>query len=215
MSATDLQRCGVSVAIEGPRATLVARATARAMRILQAWRWGYTLGSFGAGASIAVPARVAGGVSICVGKDVRVWSYARIEALNARRGVTRIEIGDESVIQPFVHIGAVERVRIGRGCLLASRVYITDHDHDFSDPSNSVVSNGRVIAAPVEIGDYVWLGEAVIVLKGVSIGSRSIVGAGSVVTRDIPALTIAAGSPARVIRRWDDTSHAWVRVHRA
>jgi acetyltransferase-like isoleucine patch superfamily enzyme len=214
MSAIGLRGCGDSVEIEIPRRTPMAKVVARARHILQAWRWRYSLGSFGARASIAAPARVIGGRSICVGKGVQIWGYARIEALNARPGVTRIEIGDGSVIQPFVHIGAVQRVRIGRGCLFASRVYITDHDHDFSDPSDPVVSNGRVIAAPVEIGDHVWLGEGVIVLRGVSIGSRSIVGAGSVVTRDIPALTVAAGSPARVIRRWDLSSHAWVRVHR-
>ena len=70
----------------------------------------------------------------------------------------------------------------------------------------------RVLASPVEIGANVWLGERVCVLRGVTIGEGSIVGAGSVVTKDIPPRSIAVGAPARVIRRWDEAAHRWVPV---
>jgi acetyltransferase-like isoleucine patch superfamily enzyme len=127
-------------------------------------------------------------------------------------GVVRISIGDLTTIQPHVHIGAVDSVRIGRGVLMAPFVYISDHDHDWSDPDDPVILNGRVSAAPVEIGDFVWLGERVCVLKGVTVGAHSVIGAGSIVTRDVPPYTVAAGAPARAIRYYDHNQRTWVPV---
>ena len=121
-----------------------------------------------------------------------------------------IRIGDGTVIQPYAHIAAAQSVEIGKGALFASHVYISDHDHDYSDPNDPVVSNARIMCAPVKIGDFAWLGERVVVLKGVTIGERSIIGAGSIVTKDIPPLSIAVGSPARVIRRYDEALGEWI-----
>jgi len=151
-----------------------------------------------------------GGRAISVGAGVRIWYGARIEAFCVDGNSTRIAIGDDTIIHPFVHIGAAERVVIGRGVLMASHIYITDHDHDWHDPYDPPVSNRRLLVSPVTVGDYVWLGERVMILKGVTVGERSIVGAGSVVTRDVPPLSIAIGAPARVVRRYDANSGSWV-----
>lgn len=120
-----------------------------------------------------------------------------------------LSIGDRTQIHPFVHIGATSGVEIGSDCLFASHVYITDHDHDWRDGSKPVSSSRVLLTAPVTIGDGVWLGERVCVLKGVTIGDGAIVGAGSVVTKDIPARCIAVGSPARVVKRWNDETREW------
>jgi len=149
---------------------------------------------------------------ISIGSKVRIWHHARIEAIGTGAGATVIEIGNETVIQPYVHIGACTSVVLGRGVLIASFVYITDHDHDFADLAFPVVSSQRVVALPVAIGDYAWLGERAIVLKGVHIGERSIIGAGSVVTRDVPPYSIAVGVPARVVKRFDCATQKWVNV---
>lgn len=137
---------------------------------------------------------------------------ARLEALNAGAKEPVIEIGSGTSIQPFVHLGAVLSIRIGRDCLFASHVYITDHDHDWRDGRTPARLQPNVIAAPVVIGDGVWLGERVCVLKGVTIGDGAIVGAGSVVTKDIPPRCIAVGSPARVVKRWNDETQEWEPV---
>lgn len=171
------------------------------------WRW--RLGSFGTGSEIIAPAQVVGGRSISIDENVRIWRGARIEAINIGPEVTRIRIGPGTVIHPNVHIGAIDSVCIGRGVLMASNVYITDHDHDCSDPDDPVVSNRRALAARVEIGDYTWLGQGVMVLKGVRIGERSVIGAGSVVTKDVPAYSIAIGSPARVVKIFDHDNRTW------
>jgi acetyltransferase-like isoleucine patch superfamily enzyme len=78
-------------------------------------------------------------------------------------------------------------------------VSIRDYDHRFADLAVPVRLQG-LITAPVVIGNNVWLGSKVSVLRGVRIGDNAIIGAGAVVTHDIPANAIAAGVPARVLR---------------
>lgn len=134
-----------------------------------------------------------------------------MEALCTEQTMGRIIIGNGTSIQPYVHIGAVIGISIGRDVLIASGVYITDHDHYFEDPLLPPIGNGTVVASPVSIGDYTWIGERAMVLKGVTIGEHSIIGAGAIVTKDIPAYCCAAGSPARVIRKYSVESHCWVR----
>lgn len=179
---------------------------------VRAMVWQSRLSRFGSGSRIDGPAHVHNPRGIVIGNRVHIWRGARIEAFNLDGVNPRLTIGDDTVIQPHVHIGAAESVRIGQGVLMASHVYITDHDHDWSDPHDPVISNNRLIVAPVEIGDYVWLGERVMVLKGVTIGERSIIGAGSIVTRHVPPYSVAVGSPACVVRRYDLSTRAWVKV---
>jgi acetyltransferase-like isoleucine patch superfamily enzyme len=140
---------------------------------------------------------------IFLGSKVAICHGARIEAfLNHRefRYEPSLYIGDGTSIQPYVHIAAAGKMEIGRHVLMGSRVFITDHDHVFDDPQIAV-SEQALVVAPVHIGDFVWLGENVVVLKGVTIGHHAVVGANSVVTRDVPPFAVAAGVPARVIRQ--------------
>jgi lipopolysaccharide O-acetyltransferase len=203
--------CGTPriVTIEHERPAAIQRLARRVRGIIRSWRWRRRLAAFGRGAGIDAPALVTGGRGIAIGDDVRIWSGSRLEAFNLRDGCVRLSIGDGTVIQPGAHIGAVESVRIGRGVLMASGVYITDHDHDFTNPREPVIANRRAVAAPVEIGDHAWLGERAMVLKGVRIGEGAVIGAGSVVTRSIPPFAVAIGAPARVVRTQDRAAGPW------
>jgi acetyltransferase-like isoleucine patch superfamily enzyme len=96
--------------------------------------------------------------------------------------------------------------------MLASACTVLDHDHDFSDPFNPHQAREGVVAAATVIEDSVFLGERVIVLKGVRIGNGSVIGANSVVCSDIPPLTMAAGIPARALRRWSESTGKWERI---
>jgi acetyltransferase-like isoleucine patch superfamily enzyme len=110
-----------------------------------------------------------------------------------------IDIGDYALISPGGQIISSIGISIGAGTMLASGVYISDSDwHGTYDRTREA---GQ--AAPIVIEDNVWLGLRVIVGKGVRIGKNSIVGAGSVVTQDIPPNVIAAGNPATVRRELD------------
>ena len=110
----------------------------------------------------------------------------------------RLEIGDSVFINRGTTISACELVRIGSRCQIGPHTTIMDNDlHSVADHLQ------RPRSKPVIIEDDVWLGNRVIVLKGVTIGKGSAVGAGSIVTKSIPPHSVAVGVPARVIKRVD------------
>ncbi|MGD9252017.1 MAG: acyltransferase [Desulfobacterales bacterium] len=116
----------------------------------------------------------------------------------AEPGRGAIRIGDYSLICPGVRISSAHRVQIGDSVMMANGVYLTDADwHDLYDRT----APGK--SAPIEIADNVWLGDSVIVCKGVRIGANSVIGAGAVVVEDIPPNVVAAGNPARVVKTLD------------
>lgn len=123
----------------------------------------------------------------------------RLTVWTDRKEVPGITIGDHVLISPGVRISAANAISIGDSCMLASHVYITDSDwhgiYDRSMPPKGV--------SCVTLEENVWVGDSAIVCKGVTVGKNSIIGAGAVVTSDIPANVIAAGNPARVIKHLD------------
>lgn len=122
--------------------------------------------------------------------------YCHVEVSNAE---ARIEVGDRTEFNNNLTIKSEGAgVTIGRDCLFGANIEIFDSDFHELDPARRV--GGQPKTAPVEIGDNVFAGMGVKILKGVTIGNDSVIGAGAVVTGPIPAGVIAAGNPARVIR---------------
>ncbi len=126
-----------------------------------------------------------------------------------------LEIGDNVQINDYVHIGAINAVKIGNNVLIASKVFISDHNHGFygnndrHDSPLTIPKDRELSYSSVTIEDNVWLGEFVSVLPGVTIGKGSIIGTMSVVTKSIPPNSIAIGSPARVIKTFNFESAKW------
>jgi maltose O-acetyltransferase len=108
-----------------------------------------------------------------------------------------LEIGERTFINYGCSIGASELVRIGPRCSLGTHAILMDNDFHTIDPERR---QQRPASQPIVLEENVWLGARVIVLKGVTIGADSVIGAGSVVTRDIPPRSVAVGAPARVVR---------------
>ncbi len=109
----------------------------------------------------------------------------------------RLEIGDETFINYGFSAAAHELVRIGKRCLIGPYVNIIDNNfHDIHDRSRKPPSR------PVIIGDDVWINARAIILPGVTIGDHAVVGAGAVVTKDVPPRTVVAGNPARIISQF-------------
>ena len=108
-----------------------------------------------------------------------------------------IIIGKYSLITPGVRIMAAEKIEIGDACMIAHGAYISDADwHGIYDRAEPV---GKT--KPINIKENVWIGDSAIICKGVTIGKNSIIGAGSVVTKDVPENCIYAGNPAKFIRK--------------
>lgn len=163
------------------------------------------------------PAYIRGRTSIRWGKGFTTGVGTRIDALGSSREV-QVRIGERVQLNDYVHIAAIESVTIGDDVLIASKVFISDHNHGLyagpqpQSPSTTAPASRQLVAAPVIIADRVWLGEHVCVLPGVHIGAGTVVAAGAVVTQDLPANVIAAGVPARVVKRYDPETSAWVKV---
>jgi acetyltransferase-like isoleucine patch superfamily enzyme len=115
-------------------------------------------------------------------------------------GDARIRIGGGSFLNIGVMVAAAELVEIGEHCMFANGCFVTDASHRFDDPDTPVPWQGFTSKGPTRIGANVWCGANVVVTSGVQIGDRCVVGANSVVTRDLPPRSIAAGAPARVLR---------------
>jgi acetyltransferase-like isoleucine patch superfamily enzyme len=115
-----------------------------------------------------------------------------------------IELADGANIGFNCEVFSASRVRIGAGALMAAYSYVIGGDHDFSDPSQTVLSQGRV-SRGVRIGDGSWIGAGAKILDGVDIGDHAIVGAGAVVKSDVPARAVAVGIPARVVSTRQNT----------
>ncbi|HET8939518.1 MAG TPA: acyltransferase [Polyangiales bacterium] len=113
-------------------------------------------------------------------------------------GSGHIRFGSHCIVAPGVRIRSALAVDIGDSCMLAESVYITDAD--WHDHYHRIYPGKR---AAVTLHANVWVGDRVSICKGVSIGENSIIGAASVVTKDVPANSIAAGNPARVISELD------------
>lgn len=165
-------------------------------------RWSWRFGRFGWRSRLESPDMLTNSKDISIGRKVQIRKGARIEAFGKRDGkAPKITIGDGTSIQFYFHCGAAESVNIGKDVLISGCVYISDHDHCFDDPEYSARWSKKLTSKPVIIEDGVWLGEGCVVLKGVTIGKRAVVGANAVVTKDVPPFTVVCGVPAKVIRK--------------
>ena len=163
--------------------------------------WSRKFHAFGWGSHIVSPDLLHKTEAVSIGRGVKIGKGARIEAVGTwDRKEPKIVIGDGTSIQNYFHCGAATSVRIGKDVLIAGRVYISDHDHVYDDVQLPPARTRSLTIAPVVIGDGTWLGEGCVILKGVTIGERAVVGANAVVPRDVPPFTVVAGVPARPIQ---------------
>ena len=136
------------------------------------------------------------GGAIEVGDRVQIFRDTIIETGEG----ASLFVGDDSSIHPRCSLHAnVASIRIGSGVLIGPNVAIYSYDHGV-EPARSIRAQPLTSKGDVEIGDESWLGVGVIVLSGVRIGKGAVIGAGSVVTHDIPEFSIAAGIPAKVVK---------------
>lgn len=144
---------------------------------------------------------------ICIDKGTTLGKGLILTAwknYNKYRYQPSIEIGKDCHIGEFCHITAIDSIKIGNNVLTGRYVYISDNSHGnntLSEESIPPIERQLFSKGPVVIGDNVWIGERVCILAGVTIGKGAIIGANAVVTHDVPPNCIAAGVPAKVIKK--------------
>lgn len=179
-------------------------------------------GALGQGSLVRMPQMLLNPDRLFIGRDSTIHPYCRMEVITANPHIDgpdlpardpRIQIGDRVVINSFSHFGAMSRIVLGDDVGIASGVCIEDHHYEYDGVSDErPLKKQPFRVADVVLEDGCMIGEHVTILPGVTIGANSWIGANAVVADDIPPYSIAAGVPARVIRKRDPGSGAWERI---
>jgi acetyltransferase-like isoleucine patch superfamily enzyme len=145
---------------------------------------------------------IQGSGRIVLGESVTFSGQPQFIFGNRASACPELIIGDHTFVGHQCSFAVARSIRIGKHCLLAGDVRIADYDGHPIDAQRRRAGEPAPAEAirPVVIGDDVWIGNEARILKGVTIGDRSIVGTGAVVTRDVPPDVVVAGNPARVVR---------------
>tara|TARA_A100001035_G_scaffold181136_1_gene144054 strand:+ start:1009 stop:1599 length:591 start_codon:yes stop_codon:yes gene_type:complete len=163
---------------------------------------------------LSVPFLVEGAKYISIGKKVYVRSNAWMSALNHenyKSNDVKLSIGESTYIGRNAHIVALKNIRIGKDVLIGDNVYIADNYHIFDRIDLPYKDQGIGFKSQVVVGDGTWVGENVCIISS-KIGKQCIVGANSLVIDDVPDYTMVAGSPARIIKKFNHRSKIWQRV---
>lgn len=172
-------------------------------------------GSVGAGAIIYRPEVLDRNTkNVYVGAGTTIFAGSRIQLYPVEGNMPKIVFGEKCYIGYHNTFLAAADIVIGNEVLMASNILISSENHSTDPESDTSYMDQPLKTGPVHIGDGAWLGERVMVMPGVTIGKKCVIGGGSVVTRDIPDYCIAVGSPARVVKTYDFDKHEWVAVAR-
>jgi lipopolysaccharide O-acetyltransferase len=167
---------------------------------------------------IRFPFDISGRKYIRWGTGFTIGRSCRIESCLVETKRIVLEFGKNVQLNDYVHITAMQQVKIGDNVLMTSKIYISDCVHgiysgDQEHSSLDVPPMQRTyICKPVHIEDNVWIGEFVSILPGVTIGKGSIIGANSVVTKNIPPYVIAVGIPAKPVKQYNFKKERWEKV---
>lgn len=168
---------------------------------------------YGTASNVLFPLNINGIKNISIGERVNISYRCWLAAMPLTGAETcELIIGNGTSIGNFNHIYATKSVIIGENVLTADKVYISDNLHGYENVSLPVIMQPIRQIATVRIGDGCWLGENVCVI-GASIGKNSVIGANSVVTKDIPDYCIAVGSPAKIIKRYCFETNEWIKTN--
>jgi acetyltransferase-like isoleucine patch superfamily enzyme len=169
---------------------------------------------------IANPERITIGCNVSLGPGCMLmaiaqypgaWMKSPDREIETQYFDSRIIIGDNVTATERLQIASCAEVIIGNDVMFASNVHINDSLHGFRRTDLPYKYQPLQGIAPIRIGQGCWIGQNVVILPGVEVGELSIIGANSVVTRNVPARAIATGSPARVIKEWDEASENWIK----
>jgi acetyltransferase-like isoleucine patch superfamily enzyme len=169
---------------------------------------------FGKNSTIIPPFRYANPGLMSIGNYVTIHGNSWIQVVGPVEGQTqpKLTVEDSVCIGMNATISVCDKIEIQRNVFLARNVYISDHGHEFRDPTMPISKQGISEPKRVCIGADTWLGQNSVVLPGVKIGKHCVIGANSVVNRTIPDFSVAVGAPARVVRRYDRKTSTWERV---
>lgn len=151
---------------------------------------------------------------ISIDKNVYIEKNCRIEGVSSYNNVTfspSIVFEENVSVQQNLHLTCASQIVIGKNTAIAANVTISDIHHPYDD-INIPIEQQNILVKPVVIGPDCKIYNNAVILPGVHIGKHCTIGANSVVTHDIPDYSVAVGSPARVIKRYNFETKQWEKV---
>lgn len=161
---------------------------------------------FGLLSYLGRPCYFSGFNNFSFGKKVRIYPNARIESLGGL-----VEIGNDVSIGQNLHLISTSHVSIGDNTTISSNVFISDVDHEYEQVNIHIMKQGLVTKSTF-IGNNCFLGYGCVILPGTNLGTQTIVGANSVVKGHFPDFCVIAGSPAKIIKRYDFDRGFWAKT---
>jgi len=155
------------------------------------------------------------GKYIEIGEGTSIGRYSKLHCYDNNNNIKyspSIKIGNNCMIGQNFSIMSADSVIIQDNVLMASYITIVNENHGMNAEEENFYKRQPLTAAPILIKEGAWIGERCCVLPGVTIGKRSIIGSGSIVTKSVPDYCIAVGNPARIIKKWDFETHSWKNV---
>lgn len=153
--------------------------------------------------------------NIEIGAECSFGEECEFIAFNSHLGQkleSRLKIGNHVRITSRCRITCAGNIQIGNDVLIAPDVMITDHNHGMNPTIAGGYSGQPLEVGKVQVDDGAWIGRGACILPNVTIGAHSIIGAGSIVTHDVPEYSMAVGNPAKVIKRYNKLTCNWEKV---
>jgi len=184
-------------------------------RILQIVQLGKLLTmskDIGHGTFIDKTVQVNGWQNITIGHSSIISEFAWLNLNVRKEGIKQIIIGNNCYIGKRSVLSPAHQIIVGDYCMIVQDCKLLGSDHVFSDPMSPYLTTGTTFEGSINLESNVWVGAGVSIVGNVSIGRGSVIGAGSIVTSDIPPFSIAVGIPSRVIKRYDFKELKWVDI---
>jgi len=166
---------------------------------------------FGKHSTIDSPLRIYGCENISIESEVSIHFKAWLQAIPLTGEKCELCIKKGTTIGDFNHIIATRSIEIQENALTANFVYISDNLHEFEDINTPIKQQSIKQLSPIVLGEGCWIGEHVSII-GASVGKHSVIGANSVVTKDIPDYCVAVGAPAYIIKRYNFDTNKWEKT---
>ncbi|MEX0780584.1 MAG: acyltransferase [Balneolales bacterium] len=171
---------------------------------------------------IMTPSKIYIGDDVQIGPNCFLYIKENFHEPNAPEAFQRerkqifnpiLTIGNRVRSRSGLQIAVMNKVDIGDDVIISANVFISDGTHGYENAMEPYRYQTMTNIKPVHIKNGCWIGQNAVIMPGVVIGENSIVGANSVVTKNVPPRSIVAGVPAKIIKRWDDSSEKWKKVN--
>ncbi len=175
--------------------------------------WYYiTLKELGRHTRIKKPLKIEGYKNIAIGSNAVIGKFSWLAAVNLTDKKSFLKIGSGCRIGNLNHIFATSSIIIEDNVLTADKVYISDNQHTYDSINIPILKQDIKQLNEIRIGEGTWIGENVCII-GASIGKNCVIGANSIVNKNIPDYCVAVGSPAKVIKKYCFEKKTWIRIN--